>query len=72
MQETNITPEEQKKKDEKKERKRREALALIVICSLILGAILGYTIGRQEGLFDGYQLCLKQFEIIRHVPEMFP
>lgn len=65
MQETNITPEEQKKKDEKKKRKRRENLALIIVCAIAIGAIIGYGFGRQEGLFDGYQLCLKQFEIIK-------
>ena len=70
MQETDI--ELQKKKDEKKERKRREALALVIICALLLGGIAGYSLGYRYGLFEGYQLCLKQFEIIKHVPELFP
>lgn len=67
----NETAEMLKKKEEKKERKQKEQLTLIIVFAILLGGLVGYACGYHYGLFEGYQLCLKQFEIVNYAPGLF-
>lgn len=64
------TPEQIKKEKRKKKNKYYKNLLVIMFFVFIVGAIIGYICGYPQGLFDGYQLCLKQFNMIRYVPSL--
>lgn len=73
MSETDIgvkTPEQIKKEKRKKKNKYYKNLLVVMFFVFLAGAVIGYASGYQQGLFDGYQFCMKQFNIIKFIPSL--